>query len=103
VGKHNCRGANQPSNITNGDVGRLARCLAGVRATLCPTSLAELLGESHHYADILLRMDADAITRPTLLSTIKLRQAGFAECGDSDDVIRDWIPVLRDRRLIPAR
>ena len=53
---------------------------------------AELIGESHHYADILLRMDAEVITRPTLLSTIKLRQAGFSGCRDGEDVIRRLIP-----------
>jgi hypothetical protein len=47
------------------------------------------------------RMGAEMITRPTLLSTIKLRQAGFAGCRDSDDVIRRPVDELQDRRLIP--
>jgi nucleoside-diphosphate-sugar epimerase len=71
------------------------------RKNLRPLTLAELLGESHYYADILLRMDADVITRPTLLSTIKLRQADFSGCRDSEDVIRGWITELQDRRRIP--
>lgn len=73
------------------------------REHLRDLTLAELLGESHFYADILLRMGADAITRPTLLSTIKLRQAGFSGCRDSEEVIRAWVAELQDRRLIPRQ
>ena len=64
--------------------------------------LAAFLGESHHYADILLRKDADAIGRPTLLSTIKLRQAGFSACRDSEDSLRRWARELQARRLLPG-
>jgi nucleoside-diphosphate-sugar epimerase len=73
------------------------------REGLRPLSLAQFLGESHHYADILLRPDAEATGRPGLLSTIKLRQAGFAVCRDSDASLRDWIARLQARRLLPPR
>jgi len=63
--------------------------------------LQQFLGESHHYADILLRMDARAIQRPMLLSTIKLRQAGFSGCRDSEQVLRRLIAEMKQRRLIP--
>jgi nucleoside-diphosphate-sugar epimerase len=72
------------------------------RDGLQPIALAAFLGESHHYADILLRKDAEAIGRPTLLSTIKLRQAGFAGCRDSEDSLRGWVRELQLRRLLPA-
>ncbi len=68
---------------------------------LRPLSLEQFLGQSHHYADILLRPDASAIGYPTLLSTIKLRQAGFTPCVDSHASLRHWISVLRSRQLIP--
>jgi nucleoside-diphosphate-sugar epimerase len=71
------------------------------RAQLRPLGLMRFLGESHHYVDVLLRRDADKIQRPTLLSTIKLRQAGFAACRNSEDVIRRCIAGMRTRRLIP--
>jgi hypothetical protein len=51
-----------------------------VRENLRPIPLAELLGESHHYAHILLR-GAEMITRPTLLSTMKLRQPDLPDAG----------------------
>lgn len=63
--------------------------------------LAQFLGESHHYADVLLRKDAEVMGRPTLLSTIKLRQAGFVACRDSEESVRRWIGELQARRLLP--
>jgi nucleoside-diphosphate-sugar epimerase len=72
------------------------------RQGLQPLALDAFLGESHHYADILLRKDAVAIGRPTLLSTIKLRQAGFAACRDSEDSLRRWVRELQLRRLLPG-
>jgi nucleoside-diphosphate-sugar epimerase len=71
------------------------------RNRLRSLELRQLLGHSHHYADILLRRDSTVIEYPTLLSTIALRQAGFAECRDSEEVLRRWIRVLQDRRLVP--
>jgi hypothetical protein len=72
------------------------------REGLRPIGLMRLLGESHHYADMLLRKDARSIARPNLLSTIKLRQAGFAACRDSDEAIVRWIREMQRRCLIPC-
>jgi nucleoside-diphosphate-sugar epimerase len=71
------------------------------REGLRPLDLLRFLGESHYYVDILLRRAATTIQRPMLLSTIKLRQAGFTACRDSEVVLRHWVGALRDRRLIP--
>jgi nucleoside-diphosphate-sugar epimerase len=71
------------------------------RDGLRPIGLLRFLGESHHYADILLRMDANSMSRPILLSTIKLRQAGFPGCRDSEEAIVRWIREMQHRRLIP--
>ena len=71
------------------------------RHGLRPIGLLPLLGESHHYADLLLRFGGDAIALPILVSTIKLRQAGFAPCYDSEDTLRHWLGVMAERRIIP--
>lgn len=71
------------------------------RHGLRPLKLLTFLGESHHYADILLRADARTIQRPMLLSTIKLRKAGFAGCRDSEEVLRRLGEEMKTRRLIP--
>jgi nucleoside-diphosphate-sugar epimerase len=69
------------------------------RESLEPLALPQFLGESHHYLDLLLR--GGVSSRPTLLSTIKLRQAGFGACRDSEESVRRWIAELKARRLIP--
>lgn len=71
------------------------------REGLQPFSLADFLGQSHHYLDILLRRNATTISPPTLLSTVKIRQAGFTDCCDSYQAIHDWITELQVRHLIP--
>jgi nucleoside-diphosphate-sugar epimerase len=63
--------------------------------------LPALLGESHHYADALLRPGVDTISRPILVSTIKLRQAGFGACYDTEDTLRYWLDAMVQRRLLP--
>jgi nucleoside-diphosphate-sugar epimerase len=71
------------------------------RHGLRPIKLLDLLGESHHYVDRLLRPGSDTIALPNLVSTIKLRQAGFGDCYDTADGLRHWIGVLAERRLVP--
>jgi nucleoside-diphosphate-sugar epimerase len=71
------------------------------RHGLRPLSLLQFLGESHHYADALLRHGVETVSQPILVSTIKLRQAGFPDCVDSEDSLAHWIGVMRERRLIP--
>ncbi len=73
------------------------------REGLAPLGLRQFLGESDYYADVLLRPDATSIGRPALLSTIKLRQAGFSDCRDSEACLRHWIAQLQERRLLPRR
>lgn len=68
---------------------------------LRPIPLPALLGESHHYADALLRPGVEEIAPPILVSTVKLRQAGFAACYDSEDTLRHWLKVMVERRLLP--
>jgi nucleoside-diphosphate-sugar epimerase len=72
------------------------------RDSLRPIGLMALLGESHHYADALLRPGLEVASGPpTLLSTIKLRQAGFGACYDSEETLRHWARELAARGLTP--
>ncbi|WP_216656526.1 NAD-dependent epimerase/dehydratase family protein [Nocardioides marmotae] len=65
-------------------------------------SLADVLGESHHYADLCFNLgDLDEVF-PRFLSTIKIRQAGFASCRDTEDTMRHWLDVLVRRSILPA-
>jgi len=63
--------------------------------------LAALMGESHHYADLCFNHGADAPPDPRFVSTIKIRQAGFGACFDTEDTLRFWIGALQRRRLLP--
>jgi nucleoside-diphosphate-sugar epimerase len=71
------------------------------REDLREIPLERLLGESHHYIEALLRPGVTEVSLPILVSTIKLRQAGFGGCYDSEDTLRHWLGVLAERKLIP--
>lgn len=66
--------------------------------------LADLLGESHHYADLLfgVHAPASAVRAPVLVSTIKLRRAGFGGCIDTDAMFGKWLGRLVEGGIVPA-
>lgn len=68
---------------------------------LRPVSLAELVGESHHYADFCFGYGAASVPPPAFVSTIKLRQAGFADCMDTAESFRFWLSDLIARKILP--
>jgi nucleoside-diphosphate-sugar epimerase len=65
---------------------------------LRPHTLAELV-PNWGMTDYLLGYKTPP--EPMLLSGIKARQAGFAGCIDSEQMILDWIDILRTDRIIP--
>ncbi len=72
------------------------------RHGLVSQSLAALVGESHHYVDLLL--DSSVIESgglPTIVSAIKIRKAGFTECCDSLDSLMFWLRRMIDTKLLP--
>ncbi len=64
--------------------------------------LAELLGQSHIYADFVMASGATREPKPVLVSTIKLRQAGFGDCIDTEQMFRELIATMIEKRLVPA-
>jgi nucleoside-diphosphate-sugar epimerase len=76
------------------------------RHGLRPHTLSELLGLSHQYADDAFAWTPDgrpleSRSRPVLLSTIKLRQAGFDACIDTEEMFAHWFGRLRRERILP--
>lgn len=63
--------------------------------------IGELLGESHHYADFCFAYGARQPGPPVFVSTVKLRQAGFCEAIDTEDMFRDWFEYLIDTKVLP--
>ena len=105
---------------------RLAECFGLVSGEAAPQSLQESLprqsdvwqklvtkhdlqapgletfaGDSLIYADLFFNAGNSVPMPSTQLSTIKLRQAGFADCVDSEDMFVDWITRLHQMRVLP--
>ncbi len=68
---------------------------------LQPLSLAEILGESHHYANLCFAYGAEQSPAPAFLSTVKVKQAGFTETMNSEASFCHWLRDLRRRKVIP--
>jgi nucleoside-diphosphate-sugar epimerase len=76
------------------------------RHGLQETDLLKLLGESHHYADNAFAWTSDGSVlasreHPVLLSTVKIRNAGFASAQDTEQMFKYWIGRLQEQRVIP--
>jgi nucleoside-diphosphate-sugar epimerase len=71
------------------------------RHGLRPIPLVDLLGESHHYADVCFAYGATEPRPPSLVSTIKVKQAGFTDTFDTEASFTHWLQVLMDRRVLP--
>jgi nucleoside-diphosphate-sugar epimerase len=75
------------------------RELARAHALRIP-ELDALIGASWQYAD-LTWANARPDPRPALVSTIKLRQAGFHACRDSEDMLLAQLGRMQRERLLP--
>lgn len=71
------------------------------RHGLAPNTLEALVGHSHRYADFCMAHGASRPPAPVLVSTIKLRQAGFGDCIDTEEMFRRQIATLRAERILP--
>jgi nucleoside-diphosphate-sugar epimerase len=65
---------------------------------VAPPSFDRFVGQGFIYADVFLGAGGT-----TLVSTIKARQAGFADCVDTEDMFRRLIRTMQDQRLLPPR
>jgi len=70
---------------------------------LRPIPMAQLLGESHHYADICFGYGATVAPPPTFVSTVKVKQAGFGQVYDTEESFRHWLRTLIERKVLPPR
>jgi len=70
---------------------------------LRPLALDELLGESHHYADLCFAHGASRPPAPTFVSTVRIRQAGFTEVCNTEASVCHWLEDLMARRILPPR
>ncbi len=68
---------------------------------LKPHTLAELVGASWQFLDRAMRAGGGPVP-PSLVSTIKIRQAGFVDCIDTEDSLRYWFSEMQRDRLLPT-
>jgi len=73
------------------------------RHALRAPGLSRFVGESFHYADFVMAYGAVDPTPPALVSTVKLRDAGFPEVMDTELMFRRALAVMQEARLLPPR
>jgi hypothetical protein len=71
------------------------------RDNLLLGDLDALLGQSHHYLDILTSARIAGKAVPMVVSTIRIRQAGFGQCIDSLISLRRQLAAMANLRLLP--
>lgn len=64
-------------------------------------SMGDIVGASWQFADLTFGYGKE---RPfdRLMSPIKLRNAGFADCFDTEDSILFWLKRMQDARILPT-
>ena len=72
------------------------------RCGLMSPGLRDFVGLSLEYSDYQMRFGHAEIGAPSLVSTIKINQAGFHETMDTEAMFRKWFRVFQDKRLLPA-
>ena len=68
---------------------------------LAPNTLEQIVGESHHYADLCFAYGASEAPPPIFVSTVKIHQAGFTQTYNSEESFCYWLDDLRARRIVP--
>jgi nucleoside-diphosphate-sugar epimerase len=68
---------------------------------LIAPGLEAFVGLSFQYADYSMRYGQTQPGPPSIVSTVKINQAGFTEMMDTDDMFRKWFRQARSSRLLP--
>jgi nucleoside-diphosphate-sugar epimerase len=68
---------------------------------LQPIPMKDLLGESHHFADIMFGYGMDQPGSPTFTTDYELRKAGFNEFVDTETALCEMLQKLIDQKILP--
>ena len=72
------------------------------RHDLTSPGLKEFVGLSFQYADYSMRYGQTEPGPPSIVSTVKINQAGFTEMMDTEAMFRKWFAEARAKRLLPS-
>jgi nucleoside-diphosphate-sugar epimerase len=75
--------------------------LIRTRLNLLAPPLHEFVGQSMEYADYQMRHGRTDIGPPSIVSTVKINQAGFHDTMDTEVMFRKWFRVFQRARLLP--
>lgn len=70
----------------------------GLRA---PRDLQTFVGQSLSYCDFQMATARDTSPPPIIVSSVAIRQAGFHDCIDTEDMFRKWFGHFRKQGLLP--
>ena len=68
---------------------------------LIAPGLEAFVGLSFQYADYSMRYGQTEPGPPSIVSTVKINQAGFTEMMDTEKMFRKWFRQARENRLLP--
>ena len=68
---------------------------------LVSPALEEFVGLSFQYADYSMRYGQTQSGPPSIVSTVKINQAGFTEMMDTEAMFRKWFRQAKQERLLP--
>lgn len=68
---------------------------------LVAPGLEEFVGLSFQYADYSMRYGQTESGPPSIVSTVKINQAGFTEMMDTEVMFRKWFKLAKASRLLP--
>ncbi len=68
---------------------------------LVSPGLDEFVGLSFQYADYQMRCGQTEAGPPSIVSTVKINQAGFTEMMDTEAMFRKWFAEAKAMRLLP--
>jgi nucleoside-diphosphate-sugar epimerase len=100
-------GEDRPMSLAQAMAGRAGDWDALRRAHgLAAPGLDAFVGQGFHYADFTMGYGrpaaAGTLAGAALVSTVKLRQAGFCEAVDTEAMFRRFFRLFQEARLLPA-
>ena len=84
------------------DISDVAWDAVRARHRLTSPALRDFVGLSMEYADYQMRYGQTEPGLPSIVSTIKIAQAGFTEVMDTEAMFRKWFRVFQQKRLLPG-